>query len=257
MTTGVDPDFAYDAYPQDDPLAGLGATAEERLAFYESLAEYEAEEWDEARAAEEEAYQEQMAQLAEIGDQVDDHVTSEAVRQAEDEADAEWLTTRPSVEDKIASSLGRAERGTLVPHPYFRPARDTEGMFSVSCGEAVDATGRCASRYHQAGCHTITEGAAATGSAEAAEAWRNMLLGYTPPPSVAGAAEEMGLASPTDPQPGSGMDTWADILEPEPGVADPRLHARLMHYLGEADAPPPEPRPDHPDTTALRAILGL
>ena len=58
--------------------------------------------------------------------------------------------------------------------------------------------------------------------------------------------------------PGDGTDVWADLLETgEPGVAAPGLHARLLHYMGEADAPAAQPDPGLPNIDAIRAELGI
>jgi hypothetical protein len=113
-------------------------------------------------------------------------------------------------------------------------------------------------RYHALGCSETIESAAATGDAEAARAWQQTLQNWQQPPGVAGAAEQLGLATPTSPEPGTGVDTWSDLLDPgEPGSADPRLQARVLHLLGEADAPPRERPLDYPDTVVLRATLGI
>jgi hypothetical protein len=58
--------------------------------------------------------------------------------------------------------------------------------------------------------------------------------------------------------PGDGTDVWADLLETgEPGVAAPGPHARLLHYMGEADAPAAQPDPGLPNIDAIRAELGI
>jgi hypothetical protein len=56
----------------------------------------------------------------------------------------------------------------------------------------------------------VTEEAAATGSAEDAEAWAEVMRGYTPPPEVATARGELGLASPLPPQ----LQGWDELLDP-------------------------------------------
>ncbi|MFI5079491.1 MAG: hypothetical protein ACHQCE_00335 [Streptosporangiales bacterium] len=100
----------------------------------------------------------------------------------------------------------------------------------------------------------VTEEAASTGTAEEATAWGDTVRGYTSPGGQ--DASTLGLAN--EPQPGGGTDVWADLLETgEPGVAAPGLHARLLHYMGEADAPAAQPRPDLPDVAAVREALGI
>jgi hypothetical protein len=265
--TELDPGFAADA----DPLAGLGATAGERIAFYQALDEQQAEEWADARAAAEDLgedlgdedggdgygpWRDEAALLEEIGGQVDDHVTRAAVTAEQDSEDAVWYARRPSAEARAARALDRIGSGTYTTPEYYRGGRDTTGRYASACGEPDDF-GRCSARFHSASCHVVTDEAAATGSAEEAEAWSATLTAYQQPPGVAGA-EELGLANPADPQPGTG-DMWADLIDPagEPGSATPGLHARLLHYMGEADAPARPPRDDLPDVTGLREELGL
>jgi hypothetical protein len=264
--TELDPAFAYDA----DPLAGLGATPEERIEFYRALGEYENEEWEAARAAAdaggedlgdedpdpEGPWRDQADALAAISDQVDDHVTDAAVTAAEDEEDAVWYASRPSVEDRSARALQRIGAGTYTTPEYFRPARASTGRYASACGEPDDF-GRCSARFHQTGCHVVTEEAAATGDATAAEAWRDTLNGYTSPGGLDASA--IGLASPTGPEPGSGTYMWADLIDPagEPGSAQPGLHAAILHRMGEADALARPPRDDLPDVSAIKEALGL
>jgi hypothetical protein len=103
----------------------------------------------------------------------------------------------------------------------------------------------------------VTEESAATGDAEAAQAWQQTMLNYTQPPGVAGAPE-LGLANPASPEPGSGVDAWADLLDPgEPGSADPRLSQMVLHRMGQADPPPRERPLDYPDTSSIRSALGI
>ena len=170
---------------------------------------------------------------------------------AEDDEDGQFFARRPSGEAKAAHALDRIGRGTYTEPAWFRPARDTEGMFAVSCGEAVDEFGRCASRYHQAGCHTLAESAAARGSAGEAAAWVDVLTGRANPPGT--SASELGLAN--EPGPWDGTDLWSDLLQS--GEPHPGLHDQMMHQLGEAAQPEPEPRPDLPPVDAIRAALGI
>jgi hypothetical protein len=70
-------------------------------------------------------------------------------------------------------------------------------------------------------------------------------------------AEALGLASPSTPEPWGVADAWSDLLhnlEPSP---DTDVRAWTLHRMGEADQPPPPPRPDLPDVTVLRATLGI
>ena len=262
-------------YPGGDPLEGLDPTDGERLAVYEALDEVDEAEWQEAvaAAAEEAAgdedglpeagpWDDAAAKLGAIGEQVDGHVATAAAVAAEDAEDAEWFARRPSAEARAARALDRIAAGTYTPPAYFRgdpaaaaAARDPLGRYQAACGP-LDEFARCSARYHTPDCHTSAESAAARGSATEAEAWRETLQGRAQPPGT--DARALGLATPSGPEPGSGADTWADLLDSgEPGSAGPGLHARLMNYLGQADAPPPPPREDLPDTTVIRAALGI
>ena len=107
-------------------------------------------------------------------------------------------------------------------------------------------------RYHALGCSETIESAAATGDTEAAQAWQETLQGYQQPPEVA-----FGRATPADPAPGTG-DAWASLLQaPDDFGGSPDLAARVRHVLGIGEQLPPEPRPEYPDTTVLRATLGI
>jgi hypothetical protein len=243
-----------DAYPGDDPLEGLDATTQERLAYLQAVAEADEEEWQAARAGDGPEddfgpWNDEAAQLEEIGGLVDDHVTRAAVTAEQDEEDAAWYARRPSAEARAARALDRIGSGTYTAPEYFRPARDTTGRYASACGEP-DPFGRCAARYHSPSCHVVTEEAAATGDAAAAEAWQQTLQNYTQPPEVYGLANE---------EPGTGVDMWADLIDPagEPGSAPPGLHAAVLHRMGVADAPARPPRDDLPDVSGLREAMGL
>lgn len=163
------------------------------------------------------------------------------------------IERRPSSEQILATAVRRIESGTYTEPEYFRPARDPTGRYASACS-APDEYGRCSGRYHSASCHVVTEEAAATGTTEEARAWQETLGNYTPPGGV--DAGTLGLAN--EPMPGGGTDVWADLLETgEPGVAAPGLHAHLLHYMGEADAPAAQPRSDLPDVAAVREALGI
>ena len=192
---------------------------------------------------------------------MDDSYQRNATRIGEDIVAA--IERRPSTEARLASALGRIQAGTYTEPGYFQPAQDARdplGRYraSATCGEAVDDFGRCASRFHSSpDCHTVTEGAAATSTAEAVTAWGDTLQDMPRRPGT--DAEALGLASPSPaaPEPWSGDDAWADLLSSgEPGD-DSRLRARVLHSMGEADPPAPEPRPDLPPVTVLRAQLGI
>ena len=167
------------------------------------------------------------------------------------------IERRPSTEARLASALDRIQAGTYTEPEYFQPApdaRDPLGRYAAACG-ALDDYGRCASRFHAVGCHTVTEGAAATSTAEAVTAWADTLQDMPRRPGT--DAEALGLASPAAPEPWGVDDAWSDLLSSgEPGDSS-RLRARLLHSMGEADAPAPEPRADLPDVTVLRATLGI
>ena len=240
-----------------DPLEGLDPTPEERLAFYEALDEVEAEEAAGLYGDDDDGAGSWHDQLHAIGESLDDAYGTSAAVAAEDEEDAEWLATRPSAEDRLARAISRIEAGTYTPPGFFRPPRDIGGGLALSCGEALDDFGRCASRFHQAGCMTVTEGAAATGDATAAEAWNATLRGMPSAVDVAAAAAELGLATPASPEPGYGLDMWADLLDTSDPLSYPEIHAQVLAGMGEPGSPPPQVRGSGPDVSWLREALGL
>jgi hypothetical protein len=192
--------------------------------------------------------------MEQAGAALGDSAARDAQRLAEDVSDS--LALRPSAEVKAARALQRIEAGTYTRPATLRPARDSEGLFSVSCGEAVDDFGRCASRFHQPDCHVIMESAAATGSYEEAEAWNATLNGQPSAVDVAGAQAQLGLAGG---QPGAdGLDMrWADTLGDDRELPYEQLRDQLFHRMALADAPARQRQPDSPDTTAIRAALGI
>jgi hypothetical protein len=251
-------------YPED-MLDGLDATPEERLAFYRALGEVEAEEdaglldgdgddgpwhdWAGGYSGDE------LDRLHEIGEQVDDTYARNARRVGEDIVSA--IERRPKDEARLASALSRIQAGTYTEPQFFRgdetvaaAARDPLGRYRAACGP-LDEYSRCASKYHAAGCHVITEGAAATSSATAVEAWRDVLSGYTSP------SEALGLASPPAPEPGDGTDMWGYVLDSGEPRSYGQLRARMLHEMGESDAPARELDPGLPDVSGIRAALGL
>ena len=74
------------------------------------------------------------------------------------------------------------------------------------------------------------------------------------------AEQELGLASPSTPEPWDGLDPWADLISGDggPGSADPLLGQWIMHRMGLADQPagPVEPS-RRVDVTSIRAELGI
>jgi hypothetical protein len=252
-------------YPDGDWLADLDPTDEERLAFLEVLDEQDAEDaglpspYDDEPGPPEGPWDDQAARLAAIGETVDDSYGQAAAVAAEDAEDAEWLATRPSDEAKIANAIRRAEAGTYQPPAMFRPARDTGGRYASACGPVDPDFGHCTSRYHESGCGAAVATSAATGDAGAVEAWNDTITSHPTALDVIAAEQQLGLATPSQPEPWDGTDQWGGLLGPEggPGSADPRLHARMLNLLGEADQLPPPPRPDLPDVSSIRSVLGL
>jgi hypothetical protein len=240
-----------DAPAAGNPSRPSGAAGRPRLAFLRALDEAEAEEdggyYD---AGYDDGPWDDQARLEAIGDRVDDTYQRNATRIGEDIVAA--IERRPSTESRLASAMARIQAGTYTEPGYFQPApdaRDPLGRYAAACG-AIDDYGRCASRFHAVGCHVITEEAASTSTPEAVEAWRDTLAGHTLPPGV--DAEALSLASPSTPEPWGVAYAWSDLLHnPEPGP-DTDVRAWTLHRMGEADQPPPPPRPDLPDVTVLR-----
>jgi hypothetical protein len=241
-------------YPED-MLDGLDPTPEERLAFYRALDETEAEEdgaggdygpWDDG-------YEDQ---LSAIGDHLDARHASEADRVVADITDQ--LTRRPKDEVIAARALDRIADGSYLPDPYFRAQpREADGRFGSACGPVDEVTGRCAARYHGAGCGAAVASAAATGSYEAVESWNEVVAGHTHPPEV-----EMGLGLANPSEPWDGTDQWGGLL----GNGDPAtpgtpgyeaLRAQIFHKMALADAPARPRDPGMPDTGWIRAQLGI
>ena len=245
----------------EEMLEGLDVTPEERFEFLRAVAETDAEEAGVPYGDEDDGPWHdgsEMDQLEAIGGQLDARRDLNGTRVGEDIV--AQLDRRPTDEARLARALPRIEAGTYTEDPYFRgdpaaaaAARDPLGRWQAACGP-LDDFGRCAARYHDPDCHTTVESAAARGSYAEVEAWNATLAGRTPEGGV--DAEALGLAN--EPRPGDGGDLWADLLEAPggPGSAGPGLHSRVLAYMGEIDAEP-EPRGPGPDTTAIRAALGL
>jgi hypothetical protein len=158
----------------------------------EQLAEVEAEVEAEGYGGDEPddgSWHNVATRLGEIGAQVDDTYARNATRIGEDIVAA--IERRPKDEQRLASAMRRIEAGTYTEPEFFRgeaaaaAARDPFGRYAAACG-AIDDYGRCASRYHAPSCHTVTEGAAATSTPEAVNAWNDVLSGYTPPAGLSG-----------------------------------------------------------------------
>lgn len=230
----------------DELLEAIDGMTDEELD--QLAAEWEA---DDAGYDPEGPWRDDAAQLAAAGRAVDFSYAAEAARASENAGDRAFLRRRPNDEDKLARALQRIQRGTYTELAQFRPAPDADSRYDLACGD-LDDFGRCAARYHQAGCHQVIECAAATGDAQAASAWRDVLARRTLDPDV------IGLASPSGPDPLSGAgDAWAYLLDSgEPGDY-PELRAAVLHEMGEAGGPPPEPARPRPDVSAIRAQLGI
>lgn len=249
-----------------DGYPGAGAPAADKIAYYEARSAADEDEWD-AIAGEDgdgeddgpwHDHGDGLGQLEAAGAALDEHHALEGQRIGEDIV--AQLDRRPSDEARLARAMPRIEAGTYTQDAWFRgdeaaaaAARDPLGRYQAACGP-LDDFARCSARFHTPDCHTSVESAAARGSYEEAEAWAGTLQGRTSPGGL--DAGTLGLAN--EPQPGDGVDLWADLLETgEPGVAAPGLHARLLNYMGEADAPAAQPRPDLPNIDAIRAELGI
>lgn len=158
------------------------------------------------------------------------------------------LDRRPSAEDRVQRALVRIESGT-----YHEPSQpDPLGGRQDVCGD-LDDFGRCGAAYHVRGCHQTVEASAATGDADAAAAWRDVLLNRTPDPGILGFANG---------EPGLGDDIWSDLLASPLGGQGAAVREQVLAYLGEPGGrPQPVPawpsRQPRPDTSALRAELGL
>lgn len=104
------------------------------------------------------------AQLAAISEAIE---LSNARRLAREREDGQPVPRRS--EDRIAHLLKRVEHGT-----YTELAQADDGAHG--CGP-LDEFGRCSSPFHSGYCYETFRGESATGSAQAAEAWRSTLLG--------------------------------------------------------------------------------
>jgi hypothetical protein len=244
----------------DDLLDGTDADPWEKLQLQEVLDEIDAEQaagiYDDGEPGGYDPEGPWRDQLHQISETVGRRERSEADRIVSDVTDQ--LTRRPSTEQKIAMALRRIADGDYVQDPYYRQARTADGRFGSACGP-IDDLGRCSSRYHQAGCESVVAQAAATSTPEAVRAWNATVRGHAPPPGAAGAAEALGLASPSQPEPGT-ADMWADLLHApdDLGGAYGDIHARMLAEMGEAEPPPyPQMRPPGPDVSAIKAALGI
>jgi hypothetical protein len=243
----------------DDLLDGIDADPWEKMQLQEVLDEIDAEQpagiYDDGEPG---GYDpDGLDLLHQISETMGRRERSEADRIIGDVTDQ--LTRRPSTETIIARALQRIADGDYVQDPYYRqPARTPDGRFGTACGP-LDELSRCSNRYHQAGCEAVNAQAAATGSVESVRAWNATVQGRTPPPGAAGAAQQMGLASPSQPEPGT-ADMWADLLHApdDLGGSYPDIRARMLAEMGEGDLPSgPLPLRQGPDVRAIKAALGL
>ncbi len=254
----------------DDMLAGLDADPYERMVLDEVLDEVEAEEaaglpYDADGDAdggpadpEDDDPRSWAGQLEAAGAALDDTAARDAQRLAEDVYDAIPGRT-PTDEVRAARALRRIEAGTYTPDPYSRgdpaaaaAARDPSGRWASACGD-LDEFSRCSAKYHQAGCHVVTEAAAANGSATEAEAWTAQLRGQPMDPGALGFANESG-AEPHDPL---GVD-FDDVLDDGQRLPYEQLRDRITHRMGLSDRQDREPLPGpHTDVRWAREALGI
>jgi hypothetical protein len=144
-----------------------------------------------------------------------DHVqATEQQRLAEDVEDQ--LARRPRFEDKLARAIDRISRGTYSPQGMYAQGRDPAGQFAPNGCGLLDDFGRCSSRYHSGECFETVRSSAATGNAEAAEAWNRTLRRGTP-----AAAAALVLSN---------------TPEPEPGPADQPTYRAMRQLLGLGQA---------------------
>jgi hypothetical protein len=242
-------------YPGDGDMAGLladiGATPAEQQHLREVLAEVEAEE---AYGEPEPSPYGPWDDFNDATAQMDQAHALDAQRMTEDIVDG--LERRPSTETILAQAMRRIEAGTYTEPEQFRSdpaARDGYGQFASACGPLDDATGTCGARYHAADCGAVIAAAAATGDAQAAEAWRDTLASRPPDPGALGYSAE--LAEPSGPE-----DMFSGLLSPA-SADSATVHQRMLAVLADAEAaepgPEPFPREQYPDTAALREAMGL
>lgn len=228
--------------PAGDWLDGLDATPWER--------EQVAEAWTRSRTREPAAGTGRTSldgswhDFEAAASQLDRLHELDGIRRAEDIA--AQLDRRLSAENKLVRAMRRIEAGT-----YTEPSRrDPLGRDKAACDGQLDDFGRYASRFHDRDCHVVVEGSAATGDADAAQAWRDTMARYMLSP------EALGLSTPAEPW--VGEDMWSDMLR-DPAL-DPGLHAAVLAYLGEPGgaAPGPAlPAQRRPEVSGVRAVLGL
>jgi hypothetical protein len=236
-------------YSDGDWLADLDPTDWEREQVAQALEEVAAEGTSSADwpAEPDGPWHDSLPQLDDAFATMDRAHQLDGVRRAEDIA--AQLDRRPSAEDVLARDMRRVEAGT-----FTEPVYDPYDSAASACDGQLDDFGRCASRFHARDCHQVMEAAAATGDAEAAQAWRGVMLNYTLDPGVQG----FELATPAA-EPWTGTDAWQELLE-APGGADRALHEHMIAVLGGEAAPQPGPvlpADQRPDTTALRERMGL
>lgn len=177
--------------------------------------------------------------LDEVSELAGSAVAAEQRRAEQDAQDARAGRRLP--EDRLARALDRIQSGTYLPGPMYRD-READGRFrsETACHAHRDEFGNCGARFHDAGCLTVALGEAATGSAEAAEAWRRTLNAGAP---VAGAR----LLASAD---------YGDVLDEAAGIggpADTRALGAMRAILGL----PAVPGPARPSAGSLAEEIGL
>jgi hypothetical protein len=161
--------------------------------------------------------------LSQIGAAVDMSVAAEHQRVIEN---AEPLPRRS--EDRTEWLLSRATRGTLTPPTMYRAPLDLSQ--SSACDAHRDEFGRCGARFHQATCMETVRGEAATGTAQAVQAWNQVLMSN---PSSA----DVTLAR-------ADLQRWEDLLDPGTGPADTETLSYMRRQLGIGGKTlPPRPAP--------------
>jgi hypothetical protein len=102
-----------------------------------------------------------MEELALIG--MSEQVAGAAVRAGD-------FATAAAVRLDLSGHRPGSESGAIE----LASSRAASGQFARACGP-LDDFGRCAERYHQAGCGAVTDSAAASGSAEQVAGWRDSI----------------------------------------------------------------------------------
>jgi hypothetical protein len=182
----------------------------------------------------------QVEQLAAIGATVDLAYETERTRAAED------LQPLPrKAEDRTAHLLARIGRGTYTPGGYFRDPDDLANAGDdapYGCGLIDQETGRCAARYHDAGCTEVLRASAATGDEEAAHAWRGLLMSNTESAIELAASRRYA-------------DSWEDLLDAGTPT-DLNSYTEMRRILG-LTGPASGPQPMRPVRGSYADELGM